>query len=87
MNNLKYIIRQLSLLTQLGLSLVVPILLCLFLCWFLNDRFDIGGWIYIPGFIMGLGSSFMTAYKFYLFESKKTKKDDAKKKVSFNRHS
>lgn len=45
-----------------------------FLSSWLNSRFMIGGWIYIPGFIMGLGGSFMTAYKLYLAIMKTQKK-------------
>lgn len=58
----------------MGISLAAPLLLCLFLCSWLNSRFMIGGWIYIPGFIMGLGGSFMTAYKLYLAIMKTQKK-------------
>ena len=71
---------------QLGLSLIMPTLLCILVCVWLCNKFDIGGWIYIPGFIFGLGASFMTAYKFYLAESKKSNKDKDKRKVGHNRH-
>ena len=45
--------------------------------------------IYIPGFILGLGASFMTAYKFYMYVLKKEKKTSKKfrrKGVYFNKH-
>ena len=85
----QYILRNLSLLSQMGISLAAPLLLCLFLCSWLNSHFMIGGWIYIPGFIMGLGGSFMTAYKLYLVimkEQKTTKKKNREHERSFNRH-
>ncbi|MCR5828830.1 MAG: AtpZ/AtpI family protein [Lachnospiraceae bacterium] len=88
-NRRKYlseVVKQLSWLTQLGLSLITPVLLCILGCSFLCSRFGIGGWIYIPGFILGLGASFMTAYKFYLSESAKGKKDKDKRKPGYNRH-
>lgn len=58
-----------------------------FLCSWLNSRFMIGGWIYIPGFIMGLGGSFMTAYKLYLAIMKtQKKKKNREHEKAFNRH-
>ncbi len=85
MNVRRDILQKLALLTQLGLSFIMPTLLCVGLCWFLCDRFAIGSWIYIPGFFFGLGASFMTAYKFYLAVINKQSKEK-KPKASFNRH-
>lgn len=82
------IVKNVSLLTQFGLSLVTPLLLCLFLCWWLCGYFGWGGWIYIPGFFFGLGGSGTVAYKLYLSETRRDAKEkkENKKKVSFNRH-
>lgn len=71
---------------QLGLSFIMPILLCIALSWYLNSVKGVGVWIYIPCFIFGIGGSFVTAYKFYLSVMKKEKKEEKKKTVSFNRH-
>lgn len=71
---------------QLGLSLVMPVLMCMAVCWFLTSRFGFGTWVYIPGFILGIGASFMTAYKVYLAEMNRNRKDDKKKRAAFNRH-
>lgn len=81
------IIKNVSLLTQFGLSLMTPLLLCLGICWWLTSRFCIGGWIFIPGFFFGLGGSATVAYKLYLSETLRQKKEKKKDKVSFNRHS
>ena len=43
------IIKQLTLLTQLGLSLIMPLLMCLAFCWFLTYKFGVGVWVYILG--------------------------------------
>lgn len=87
MKNLNSILRQISQLTQLGLSLVIPTLLCVLLCSWLTGK-GVGQWVYIPGLILGLGSSFMTAYKFYLAQMRDIEKDkkNKKKPVGFNRH-
>lgn len=81
------IIKNVSLLTQFGLSLMTPLLFCLGLSWWLCSHFGLGGWIFIPGFFFGLGGSGMVAYKLYLSETLRQKKETKKDKVSFNRHS
>ena len=81
MKDWQYILKNLSLLSQMGISLAAPLLLCLFLCSWLNSRFMIGG------FIMGLGGSFMTAYKLYLAIMKtQKKKKNREHEKAFNRH-
>lgn len=83
-SDLSKVFKQLTLLTQFGLSLIMPLLLCLLLCWYLTYRFDIGVWVYFIGFFFGLGGSFMTGYKFYLANLAKDREDKPKK--SFNTH-
>ena len=81
------ILRNLTMISQLGLSLLMPLLLCMFGCYLLNTRAGLPGWIYIPGMILGLGSSGMTAYKTYLAVMHREKKEDGDRKgVSFNEH-
>ena len=79
------IAKHIALLSQLGLSIIMPLLLCIALCWYLTTYHNVGLWVYIPGFFFGLGGSAMTVYKFYLSEIRKSKKEE-KKTVSFNRH-
>lgn len=76
MKQWSYILKNLSLLTQLGLSLLTPTLLCLVICYFLQSRFGLGAWIYIPGFFFGLGGSFTVAKNFYNMIEKQQKKED-----------
>ena len=83
------IIEKLTMLTQLSLSLVTPLLLCLGLCWWSSNRWSLGGWIYLIGFFFGLGGSVMTAWKFYrsvVMRQERTEKEKRKSEVSFNRH-
>ena len=81
------IFAQLTMLAQLGLSLATPLLICLAVCYLLCTRLGFGLWVYIPGMIMGLGASFMTAYKVYLSVTGKQKKRERREKeVSFNKH-
>jgi hypothetical protein len=80
---------QFAMVGQLGLSLLMPLLMCLFGCYLLVTKLSVGGWVYIPGFILGLGASMTTAYKVYLSvvhkeEKKKLKRDP--NEVNINRH-
>lgn len=88
MNKWRDLAKNMTMVTQFGLSFIMPLLLCIAICWFICDKFSVGGWIYIPGFFFGLGASCMTAYKFYVSVMAGEKKESAKKKktVSFNRH-
>ena len=83
------IIRNVTMLSQLGLSLITPTVLWLAVCWPTVSRTGVGGWIFIPGFFFGLGGSGTVAYKFYLSINRQQRKEKKgrKDKVSFNRHS
>ena len=81
------ILRNVTMLSQLGLSFITPLLLCLALCWFITSRTGVGGWVYIPGFFFWMGGSATVAYKFYLSVNKQEKKKHKKNKIYFNRHS
>lgn len=85
--DLNYIVKGMALLSQFGLSFIMPTLICIGICWWLTAKLGAGQWVFIPGLFFGLGSSFMTAYKFYISEKKKAEKETDKKKVSFNQHS
>ena len=79
--------QRLIMLGQLGLSLMMPILICLGICYLLVTKAGLGLWIYIPGFIFGLGASFMTAYQVWLSVTATEKKKAQEEPPAFNRHS
>ena len=81
------ILAQLTLLGQLGLSLAMPILMCIGACYLLCTRLNAPLWIYLPGMILGIGASFMTAYKIYLAVTRKEKgKPKNPDERAYNRH-
>ena len=86
MKNLSEILKHISMLGQLGLNIIIPIILCVLGCWLLTDKAGVGEWVFIPGLILGIGGAFMSGYKFYLSESKKAKKDTDENKISYNKH-
>ena len=74
------ILRNVTMLSQLGLSFITPLLLCLALCWFIISKTGVGVWVYIPGFFFGMGGSATVAYKFYLSINKQQKRNNQKVK-------
>ena len=81
------ILAQLTMLGQLGLSLAMPILMCLGACYMMCTRLNAPLWIYLPGMILGIGASFMTAYKVYLAVTKREKrKPRDPDERAYNRH-
>ena len=88
MKRMSEIFGQLAMIVQLGLSLIMPLLMCLFACYLLCSKLSVGAWVYIPGFILGLGGSMTTAYKVYLavLNKESKKKSRNKNEISFNKH-
>ena len=82
------LVKNLTLLTQLGLSLVTPLLMCLGISWWLTSRFGLGGWVYIPAFLFGLGGMFSVGMKLSqtILSRYKKEKEEKKQPLSFNRH-
>lgn len=72
------VMKNLTILTQFGLSLITPLLLCIGVCMWLSQRMGVGGWVYIPGFFFGMGGSAMVAYRLYLAVTSKQKKEEKK---------
>lgn len=56
-NNKTYkALKNLTMLTQLALSLLTPTLLCIFGAIWLKNKFGLGQWIVMLGIFLGLGS-------------------------------
>ena len=43
-------------LTQLGLSILLPLLMCLGGCWWATNRWGWPMWVYLPGIVLGLAA-------------------------------
>ena len=65
--------------TQLGLSLVVPLLLCLWAAGWLQSRFHLGSWMLLIGLGLGFGAMGVTFYRFVRGILKDTNSDRNKK--------
>lgn len=80
-------LKDLIWLTQLGLSIAMPLGLFLWGAVWLRDRYDLGVWVLILGLVLGLYSSFSAVRTFYLYYKNREapkKKDDPP--VSFRDH-
>ena len=58
--------RYFSLLTELGLSLICPILLCAWGAGYLRDRFGLGNWVMLVAILFGTLSGITSAAKLLL---------------------
>lgn len=47
-------LRSLILMSQFGLSIAVPLVLCTYGAYWLQNRFALGGWVVIAGLLIGL---------------------------------
>ncbi len=80
----KQSLKQLVWLSQLGLSLVAPPILCLLLGVWLAKTFQLGGWVVVLLLLFGLGGSLANGLAFYRMTRKKAEKDQKPK--FFNDH-
>lgn len=60
---LKECAENLALLTQLGLSVVVPPLLCLYAADWLRNRLNLGLWIMVIALLLGLGGAAVNVWR------------------------
>lgn len=84
MKNFTTFFTQIAWLSQLGFSLITPLLLSLLICSWLTRHTAVGLWIYFPAFFLGLGGSGMTGWKLYQHIQKKQKPHD--QYISFRDH-
>ena len=77
--------QSLSYLTQLGFSLVTPPVLFFMLAYYLQNRFDWGGWVWIAAIILGFGGAFSSFAGFARFVKKKADKDSQTPPTAFNK--
>lgn len=82
--------RLLTWFTQLGLSVVTPLLLCIWGAVYLKGRFQLGGWIILAGVCLGLGgavSGFRNSLAAMRREAEAEQQEKREPPVSFNDHS
>lgn len=83
------VFRELVWLTQLGFSIVSPLLLCFLGAVWLRNRFALGGWIVVIGLLLGLGGAFSAGLTFYRHTRQldgAEKRKNGPPPISFNEH-
>ena len=81
--------RELVWLTQLGFSIVYPLLLCVLGAVWLRSHFSLGGWVVVIGLLLGLGGAFSAGLAFFRHTRQIEQEDNRKKgppPLSFNEH-
>ena len=67
-------LKQLSWLTQLGFSMVAPVLLCTGGALWLQNKFSLGAWVVLAGLAVGLVSGGCTFVSFLKYAQKQAEK-------------
>ncbi|MDD3430284.1 MAG: AtpZ/AtpI family protein [Oscillospiraceae bacterium] len=57
----------LSYLTQLGLSIAAPILLCILAASWLQTRFALGYWVMLVAIVLGVGGGIVSLFNFIFY--------------------
>ena len=70
---------NLALISQIGFSMIVPIIGCVWFASFLMRRFDLGVWVLFVFVILGVVTAFMNLYKLAAFSNKDIEKDKKEK--------
>lgn len=71
-------LKNLSMLSQLGISVITPPLLCIIATLWLKEKFSLGDWVVIVGIIFGTASgivSLVNYMKIGLKDAKKSQKE------------
>lgn len=79
-------LRNLAWMTQMGMSVAVPLVLCILSSAWLKNRFDLGGWIFIPGIFLGLGGAVSGLWSCLNAMQHTAQEDDGDFPISFNEH-
>ena len=86
MNSHSKALQNLLWISQLGVSLITPPLVCIWGAYWLQNHFSLGGWIMILGIILGFGAAASSGMAFYRMVLRQAKKKEEKHGKSFNSH-
>lgn len=75
----KDIMKALAMLTQVGISMIVPIFLCIWVGKALDKAFDTGVLFLLVFIVLGVGAAFRTLYMMTVFKYKKKAEEEQKR--------
>lgn len=73
-------------LTQLGLSIAAPPVLCILGSVWLRNRFSLGGWVVVLGVVLGVGASFLSLWQNLCQMDRQAREADRDPGTGFNDH-
>ncbi len=73
-------------LTQLGLGIAAPVVLCVLGSVWLRDRFGLGGWVVAVGVLLGVGGAFASLWQNLREMDRQARADDRDAGTGFNEH-
>lgn len=76
-------LEQLVWLTQLGLSMLLPLVAFMAGCWWAVEQWGWPAWIFIPAILLGIAVGFSTLMRFGRMMQNE---ESQNKRVGFNRH-
>jgi len=72
-------------LTQLGLNMLLPLVMCLGGCWWAVNNWNWPEWLFLPAVLLGLAAGAQNFWVFCKERMDRTKKEKPKR-VGFNSH-
>ncbi|MEG2038863.1 MAG: AtpZ/AtpI family protein [Oscillospiraceae bacterium] len=79
-SNMFQVMKNLTYIAQVGISVAVPLILCIFVTSWLQKRFELGTWIVLFGIIFGVGSSACSLIQFFKYMAREAKKGEDERK-------
>lgn len=86
MQKFNKVFSELVWLTQLGFSLLTPLLLCLGGAWLCVEKLSAPLWIMLPALVLGFGGAVASFCSFYKYTQKKASRSEQKAPPAFNDH-
>ncbi|MEG1993773.1 MAG: AtpZ/AtpI family protein [Oscillospiraceae bacterium] len=69
------LLQNITYLTQVGLTIAIPLVLCIFGASWLQQKFDLGGWVVLVGIILGIGGAVSSLAEFIRFANRQANKN------------
>ncbi|OUQ34345.1 hypothetical protein B5E67_13585 [Faecalibacterium sp. An122] len=79
------VLEDLVWLTQLGLTMLLPLVMCLGGCWWAVTRWGWPMWLYLPAVLLGLAAGGQNFWVFARGRLRRAQKDQ-NRRVGFNHH-
>ena len=62
--NVYHSVKYFTFLSQIGISVIIPVFLCIFGATWLKNTFELGNWVVLVGILLGLGGGAISMIKY-----------------------